>query len=63
MGDREDLHMSLFRVPRDIGYERDVSAGCPWVSTTDEPMDFRRETSVALHYLQDLRARVYAEWP
>jgi sugar phosphate isomerase/epimerase len=61
VGDREDLHLRLFRILRDIGYERGVSAACPWVSTEDGPMDFGRETSRALEYLKDLRARVYAE--
>lgn len=61
VGDRADLHLHLFRILRAIGYERGVSAACPWVSTTDGPMDFRRETSKALQYLRDLRAQVYAE--
>ena len=61
VGNREDLHLRLFRVLRDIGYERGVSAACPWVSTTEGPMDFRHETAKALQYLQELRRRVYAE--
>jgi hypothetical protein len=61
VGDREGLHLSLFHALRDIGYERGISAACPRISTTDGPMDFCHETSVALRYLQDLRARVYAE--
>jgi len=55
------LHLRLFRVLRDIGYERGVSAACPWVSTVGGAMNFGRETDKALQYLKDLRAKVYAE--
>ena len=61
VGNREDLHLRLFRLLRDIGYERGVSAACPWVSTAEGPMDFRHETAKAFQYLQGLRRRVYAE--
>jgi len=61
VGDREDLHLRLFRILRDIGYERGVSAACPWVSTEGTAMNFGRETDRSLRYLKDLRARVYAE--
>lgn len=60
-GDREDVLVDLFRVLRDAGYERGVSAACVWVSTEGGEIDFGAETGKALRYLQDLRARVYAE--
>lgn len=61
VGNREDLHLHLFRILRDIGYERGVSAACPWVSTAGGAMSFGRETDKALRYLKDLRTRVYSE--
>jgi len=61
LGDREEVLMNLFRVLRDIGYERGVSAACAWVSTEGEEMDFAVETGKSLRYLQGLRERVYAE--
>ena len=61
VGDRIDLHTRLFRILRDIGYERGVSAACPWVSTGGGDLDFGRETARSLQYLVDLRAQVYAE--
>jgi hypothetical protein len=38
-----------------------VSAACPWVSTVDGELDFGKETAKSLRYLEDLRAKVYAE--
>lgn len=61
VGDRVDLHTRLFRILRDIGYERGVGAACPWVSTDGGALDFRRETAKSLQYLKDLRDKVYAE--
>lgn len=61
VGDCVDLHTRLFRILRDIGYERGVSAACPWVSTADGRLDFAAETAKTLRYLQDLRDRVYSE--
>jgi hypothetical protein len=61
VGDRTDLHTRLFRVLRDIGYERGVSAACPWVSSKGGELDFGKETARTLRYLQELREKVYAE--
>jgi hypothetical protein len=61
VGDCVDLHTRLFRILRDIGYERGVSAACPWVSTVGGELDFGEETAKSLRYLEDLRAKVYAE--
>ena len=61
VGDREGVLMDMFRVLRDVGYERGVSAACAWVSTEGEEMDFGKETGKALRYLQGLRERIYAE--
>jgi len=61
VGDRVDIHTHLFRVLRDIGYTRGVSAACPWVSTSRGDLDFHAESAKALKYLSDLREKVYAE--
>jgi hypothetical protein len=61
VGDRVELHTRLFRILRDIGYERGVSAACAWVSTLGGNLDFRAETAKSLRYLQELRDKVYAE--
>jgi sugar phosphate isomerase/epimerase len=59
--DLNDVFLRLFRILRDIGYPRGVSAACPWVSSDGGPLDFGKETAKTRHYLQDLRAKVYAE--
>ena len=61
VGDRVDLHTQLFRVLRDIGYERGVSAACAWVSTEGGELNFAKETAKSLRYLKGLRDKVYAE--
>ena len=61
MGDMDDVFLRLFRILRDIGYTRGVSAACPWVSTDGGPVDFGKETAKSLTYLKALRDKVYAE--
>ena len=61
VGGRIDLHTRLFRILRDIGYERGVSAACLWVSADGGTLDFGVETAKSLQYLKDLRGTVYAE--
>lgn len=61
VGDKDELLTRLFRILRDIGYERGVSAACPWVSTDGGALDYAKETARSLDYLQRLRARVYSE--
>ncbi len=61
VGDLEDVFLRLFRILRDIGYTRGVSAACPWVSTDGGPVDFGKETAKTLAYLKSLRDKVYAE--
>ena len=61
IGDRVEIHKHLFRVLRDVGYEHAVTCACPWVSSNGGPLDFAKETTKTLKYLQDLRAEIYAE--
>jgi sugar phosphate isomerase/epimerase len=61
VGNLEHVYLSLFRILRDIGYTRGVSAACPWVSTDSDPVDFGKETAKTLAYLKALRERIYAE--
>jgi len=60
VGKREEIFTHLFGVLKDAGYDKGVSAACPWVSTNgaDKP-DYKYETDVTLKYLQDLREEVY----
>jgi hypothetical protein len=61
VGDLDDVFMRLFRILRDCGYTRGVSAACPWVSTDGGEVDFGKETAKSLAYLKALRDKVYAE--
>jgi sugar phosphate isomerase/epimerase len=61
IGDRVEVHTRLFRILRDIGYQRGVSAACPWVSSGGGPLQFGLETAKTLRYLRDLRNKVYTE--
>jgi sugar phosphate isomerase/epimerase len=61
VGGRVALHTRLFRILRDIGYERGVSAACAWVPSKGDTLDFGAETAKSLRYLVELRDKVYAE--
>ena len=61
VGDMTEYHTKMFRVLRSIGYNKTVGIACPWVSTKGGAMDFKYESAKSLKYLQDLRAKVYAE--
>jgi sugar phosphate isomerase/epimerase len=61
VGDLVETHKSFFRVLRSIGYERVVSAACPWVGTEPGPMNLTRETAKTLAYMKRLREEVYNE--
>ena len=61
VGGRKDLHMQLFRILRDMGYLRGVSAASPWISTGEEPFNYRIESLKTLEYLRALREKVYSE--
>lgn len=61
IGDRTDIYERLFRILRDINYQGAVSCACAWVSSDGGELDFGLETAKTLAYLQDLRAKVYAE--
>lgn len=60
VGDRVDILTHLFEVLKEAGYDKGVSAACPWISTNGSAeVDFKYETDTTLKYLQDLRAKVY----
>ena len=61
VGDCVNEHTHLFRILRDIGYERGVSSACGWVSTQGGELNYGVETAKALRYLQRLREKVYSE--
>jgi hypothetical protein len=47
-------------VLKHAGYDKGVSAACPWVVTNGaKEIDYRFETDFTLRYLQGLRDKVY----
>jgi sugar phosphate isomerase/epimerase len=60
VGKREDILLHLFKVLKDAGYDKGVSAACPWISTNGAPeVDYKYETDTTLAYLQELRTKTY----
>ena len=62
VGSREGTLIHLFSVLKEAGYDKGVSAACPWIPTNGaKEIDYQYETDVTLAYLQNLRAKVYGE--
>jgi hypothetical protein len=60
VGKRDEILTHLFNVLKDAGYDKGVSAACPWVPTNGaKEVDYKFETDFTLKYLQDLREKVY----
>ena len=60
VGDREEILLHLFRVLKEAGYDKGVSAACPWVITNGaKEIDYKFETDFTLNYLQKLREKTY----
>jgi hypothetical protein len=60
VGKRVDILTHLFSVLKDAGYDKGVSAACPWIPTNGaKQIDYKFETDFTLKYLQDLREKVY----
>jgi sugar phosphate isomerase/epimerase len=60
VGKREDILLHLFKVLKDAGYDKGVSAACPWISTNGAAeIDYKYETDTTLVYLQKLRDKTY----
>lgn len=60
-GDCTAKILRIFRVLRDIGYERTVSSAHPWTSTEPGPFNYAVESAKTLSFLGELRAQVFAE--
>jgi sugar phosphate isomerase/epimerase len=60
-GDSTEKILHIYRVLRDVGYERTVSSAHPWVSTVSGPFDYRSESAKTLQFLVELRDSVFAE--
>ena len=60
-GNHDEKILRIFRVLREIGYERTVSSAHPWISTQGEQFNYRIESTKTLKYLKDLREQVYSE--
>ena len=60
VGSRKETFIHFFNVLKDAGYDKGVSAACPWVSTTGaKEIDYKYETDLTFKYLSELRAQVY----
>ncbi|MCL2139122.1 MAG: sugar phosphate isomerase/epimerase [Treponema sp.] len=60
VGNRKDTLIHFFNVLKEAGYDKGVSAACPWVSTNGAAeIDYKYETDKTLKFLQELRAKVY----
>ena len=53
--------LHIFRVLRDVGYQRTVSSAHPWISTVPGPFNYRAESARTLEFLVELRERVFAD--
>lgn len=51
----------IFRILRDIRYERTVSSAHPWTSTEPAPFNYGLESAKTLRFLRDLREQVFSE--
>jgi len=60
VGNCTEKILHIFRVLRDMGYERTVSSAHPWISTEGEIFNYRLESEKTLKYLQNLRNQVYS---
>jgi sugar phosphate isomerase/epimerase len=61
VGNCTDKILHIFRVLRDMGYERTVSSAHPWISTEGDSFNYRLESEKTLKFLQNLRNQVYSE--
>jgi len=60
VGKRDEILIHLFNVLKEAGYDKGVSAACPWVPTNGaKEVDYKFETDFTLKYLEDLREKVY----
>ena len=60
VGNRKEIFLHLFKVLKDAGYDKGVSAACPWISTNGAAeIDYKYETDTTLAFLQELRAKTY----
>ncbi len=60
-GNSTEKILHIFRVLRDVGYQRTVSSAHPWISTAQGPFDYQSESAKTLRFLVDLRDKVFAE--
>jgi hypothetical protein len=57
-GNRRPLVLEFFRLLRDIGYTRGVSAAGTWTITEGDTFNDRLESAKTLQYMQELREGV-----
>ena len=60
VGARVEILTHLFNVLKDAGYDKGVSAACPWVPTNGaKVIDYKYETDFTLKFLEDIRDKVF----
>ncbi|MCL2832790.1 MAG: sugar phosphate isomerase/epimerase [Treponema sp.] len=60
VGLRKDIFVHLFKVLKEAGYEKGVSAASPWVPTNGaKEIDWKYETDKTIKFLQEMRADTY----
>lgn len=60
-GDCAPKILHVFRVLRDIRYERTVSSAHPWTATEPGPFHYAVESAKTSRFLRDLREQVFSE--
>lgn len=60
VGNRTEIFTRLFEILKEIGYDKGVSAACPWVITNGaKEIDYAYETDTTLAYLNSIKEKVY----
>jgi sugar phosphate isomerase/epimerase len=60
VGNRPKIFTHLFEILKEIGYDKGVSAACPWVITNGaKEIDYSYETNTTLAFLQNIKDKVY----
>ncbi len=60
VGDTKEKILHIFRVLKDIGYDRTVSSAHPWISTEGDIFNYRIESAKTLKFLKELRQKVFS---
>jgi len=60
VGNRTEIFTRLFSILKEIGYDKGVSAACPWVVTNGaKEIDYAYETDTTLAFLNSIKEKVF----